>query len=347
MRRQKYHYLTFTQRLKIEMRINAGYKPCEIAEELGVHRSTIYRELKRGKYDRLNSDYTTSNKYSPDIAEARYRAGLAAKGAPLKIGNNYAIADFIEHKIREEHYSPAAICALLKTPECYNKFQMTFCRSTIYKYIDDGNIFATITNSDLPERWHKKREYKKLQPNKAPNGRSIEERPLEIMHRYELGHWEMDTVCGLKGSKARLLVLSERKTRKEIIIKIKNGLTSSVVRALDKIERKYGALFSKIFKSITVDNGVEFANYKGLEKSCLKKSKRTTIYYCHPYTACERGTNENINRMIRRWFPKGTNFDKITQREVQQVESWINNYPRQILGYKSANYVFVNELNMV
>ena len=337
---KKYEHLTYKKRVRLEVMLRQKIRKPEIAEELGVHLSTIYREIKRGEYEHLNSDYTTEMRYSADKAEAVYQAGLAAKGAPLKIGNNHAVAKFIEKMIIEEHYSPAAICALLREDENLKKYNITFCRATIYKYIDDGNIFPHVTNKDLPERGDRKRSYKKVREKKRSHGRSIEERDPEIEKREEPGHWEMDTVVGKKKTKARLLVLSERKTRREIIIRIKNGRAETVQKALDRLERIYGKAFYKIFKTITVDNGSEFGDGSGIEKSCRRKAKRTTVYFCHPYTSCERGTNENINRMIRRRFPKGTDFDKVTAAEVQAVEDWINGYPREILGYKSASFEF-------
>ena len=339
---RSFKHLQYSDRLKIEAWLNAGYKPKEIAEELGVHISTIYREIKRGgPYVHRNSDLTeTVRPYNPDNAEYQYQANLAAKGAPLKIGNNYAVADFIESKIRDDHYSPAAVCALLKTEE-YAYLGMTFCRATLYKYIDDGNIFPTITNKDLPERGERKREYKKVRAKTPPRGTSIEERPDYVNERQEPGHWEMDTVVGKKKTRARLLVLSERVTRREIIIRIKDGKAETVVKALDRLERLYGAAFYEVFKTITVDNGSEFADYEGIERSSRRKNaKRTTVYFCHPYTSCERGTNENINRMIRRHFPKGTDFDKVTAAQVREVESWINNYPREILGFSTSAAMF-------
>lgn len=344
MARKPFKHLTYTMRLKIEMRIRAGYKPREIAEELGVATCTIYRELKRGRYEHTKTDLTTEERYSPEIAEAHYREGLAAKGAPLKIGKNRAVAQFIEHMILQEHYSPAAICALLRQPEYNDRYGVTFCRQTIYKYIDDGNIFPHVTNRDLPERGRRHREYKEVRPKRAPKGRSIEVRPADITAREEFGHWEMDTVVGRKSSKARLLVLSERKTRREIIIRMPDGTAANVVRALDRIERRLGRRFPSVFKSITVDNGAEFADCAGIERSCRRQEKRTTVYYCHPYTSCERGTNENINRMIRRRFPKGTSFDAVSVKDVKRVEDWINNYPREILGYRSAASLFAEEL---
>lgn len=332
-----YRQLSWNDRLKIEARVNIGYKPARIAEELGVHVSTIYRELKRGTYEHLNSDYTTETRYSPEIAEARYQEGLSAKGAPLKIGKNHAAAQFIEDKIINDHYSPAAVCALLHSEE-YEYLGITFCRATIYKYVDDG-VFLNLTNKDLPEKGERKREYKQVRPKqaRASRGKSIEQRPEYVNERQEPGHWEMDTVVGKKKTKARLLVLSERVTRREIIIRIKDGRAETVVQALDRLERIYGASFYEVFKSITVDNGSEFADADGIERSARRKNaKRTTVYYCHAYTSCERGTNENINRMIRRRFPKGTDFDKVTTAEVKRVELWINTYPREILGFMSA-----------
>lgn len=96
-----------------------------------------------------------------------------------------------------------------------------------------------------------------------------------------------------------------------------------------------------IFKSITFDNGTEFAAAEELERSCVnKRLPRTKVYFCHPYSSWERGTNENTNGMIRRRFPKGTNFAAVTNAQIAQAENWINNYPRKILGYKSSEIVF-------
>ena len=102
MGERTYKQLNWTSRIKLETMLKHGHSKKEIAEELGVHISTVYRELKRGTYEHLNSDYTTEERYSPEKAEARYQEGLAAKGAPLKIGKNHAAAQFIEDKIGNE-----------------------------------------------------------------------------------------------------------------------------------------------------------------------------------------------------------------------------------------------------
>lgn len=162
---------------------------------------------------------------------------------------------------------------------------------------------------------------------------------------YPGGLVEGDTVYSGKGKRKTtraLLTLTERKTRKEIIIAIPNRKAETVVKALDALERKLGARrFRAIFKSITFDNGTEFAAAEELERSCVnKRLPRTKVYFCHPYSSWERGTNENTNGMIRRRFPKGTNFAAVTNTQIAQAENWINNYPRKILGYKSSEIVF-------
>ena len=113
---------------------------------------------------------------------------------------------------------------------------------------------------------------------------------------------------------------------------------------LDSLEAQYGERFSDVFKTITVDNGTEFADCEGLEGSSLGDGQRTKLYYCHPYSSWERGTNENTNKMVRRKIPKGVNFDDMTDEDIQAVEDWINNYPRELLGFYNAGDLFRQEM---
>ena len=131
-------------------------------------------------------------------------------------------------------------------------------------------------------------------------------------------------------------------TREEIIIKIKGKSNEYVVKAINGLERKYGKRFYNKFKTITFDNGVEFMDYKGMEQSCIRKCKRTQIYYAHPYCSGERGTNENNNRMIRRWIPKGVLIDNISTSFIKEIEDWLNNYLRAMFDYKSSNMILSN-----
>ena len=151
----------------------------------------------------------------------------------------------------------------------------------------------------------------------------------------------MDCVVGSTkkgGSGASLLVLSERKCRQEIIIKMPSKTQESVISALNDLEGKYRKRFKETFKTVTVDNGSEFLNYKGMELSTRDALKeRFKIYYAHPYSSWERGTNENINKMIRRFIAKGVDIGRISKKQIKYIETWINNYPRRIFGYMTAN----------
>ena len=328
-----YKHLTFNDRLKIEAWQKVGIKPYVMAEKLGVHISTIYRELKRGQYERLNTDLTIDKRYSPDIAEEKYRENLKAKGAGLKIGNDHEYAAYLEYKVSVEKYAPGAILGEIKRKGL--EFKTSISKPTFYRYIDKG-VFLTITNKDLPVKRNKTiHHYKKVKPARPPNGESIETRPAIIAERSTFGHWEMDCVVGKKGTKKTLLVLTERYTRREIIRIMKDHTAASVVKTLDKLEAEFGAkCFARIFQTITVDNGSEFQDYIGIERSAIAAGKkRTKTYFCHPYSSYERGSNENLNKMVRRHYPKGYDFSKTTRTDIQKLEKWINNYPRGIFDY--------------
>lgn len=166
------------------------------------------------------------------------------------------------------------------------------------------------------------------------------DRPEAINKRLEAGHWEMDCIEGpKKGNGNCLLTIVERKTRKALIFKLRSQSQACVINVLDKIERKIGRVkFEKTFKTITVDNGSEFSNHKKMERSLRSKTKsRTQIYYCHPCSSWERGTNEQTNGMVRRFIPKGNSISIIPKEEITKIETWLNNYLRRILGGKSAN----------
>ena len=151
----------------------------------------------------------------------------------------------------------------------------------------------------------------------------------------------MDCVEGKKGTKKTLLVLTERKTRGEIVRLMPDKTIESVQNELDVLEAQLGSkLFAKLFQSITCDNGAEFQDPEGLERS-IREGTRTSVYYCHPYCAYERGSNENCNRFIRRWYPKGFDFNAISLTDIQNLEEWINNYPREQFNYYSAADIFM------
>lgn len=331
-------------RLKLEALLKAGHGKQEIADQIGVHVSTIYREIKRGTYTHTNSDLTEEERYSPDIAEDKYQQNLRDKGPDLKIGKDHRLAEYIETKIAEDGYSPGAVLGEIKAKGL--EFETEISKPTLYSYIDKG-IFLTITNKELPVKGRRKKKNKKVRRQARANaGTSIEKRPEDIDTREEFGHWEMDTVVGKRGeSKHSLLVLTERKTRNELIYLLYEHTTEQVCKRLDQLEAEWGERFGQVFKTITVDNGSEFADWEGMQQSATDESeKRVTVFYCHPYCSFERGSNENQNRLVRRKIPKGENFDDRTEDDIQMVEDWINDYPREMFGWKTSGELFQEEL---
>lgn len=308
---------------------------------LHVTYQTIWRELRRDGvwYEHTLSNLTTERRYSADIAQAQYEKNKRAKGGMIKLGHDFALHDFIEQKIGREHYSPAAVIMEIKLRGL--KFDVDICEKTIYNYINSGDVFFSITNKDLPQRGEHKREYKKVREAKrqAP-GEGIENRPPEIDERKEEGHWEMDTVKGKKNGRKCALMLSERAMRTELVLPMAACTMECVVEKLDQLERRWGNKFSRIFKTITVDNGSEFMDYEGMMTSKETGERRTQVFYCHPYRSNERGTNENQNRMFRRFFPKGTDLDAVPDEDISAVQDWMNNYPRKLLGGKTAGMLF-------
>ena len=346
---KKWRQLTFHDRLKIEALHRAGHSQTEIAKQIGTHRSTICRELKRGRYiHTLKEGLYEEVRYSSEMAQGKYEEARKNRGTVLKIGKDIKYANYLEKRVLEG-LSPAAVLGELKAKGKENEFETRICVTTFYSYIDKG-VFLSLTNKDLTEKSKpkKNKKHKVKRQKKASAGTSIEKRPEEIETREEFGHWEMDSIVGPQGkSKATVLTLSERKTRKEITLKMADKSAANVVAALDRLEEKWGDMFSQVFKSITVDNGTEFAFWEALEKSKDSDRKRTTLYYCHAYCSSERGTNENLNRMARRKVPKGTNFDDIPEKEIESIADWMNSYPRRILNYHTSGEMFEKEVELI
>jgi len=344
IKRCKYHHLSEKDRYKLEVLMERKISVIEIAKSLGRHRATVYREIKRGKIDRIDTELKKKEVYRANVSQRRYEERVVNRERDLKIGKDREFEEYVRKKLLEQKMSPDVIIGQIKAKGI--KFEGMVCAKTLYNYVDKG-IFVGITNKDLLRKGkRKKQKYKKVRVSVNNRlGKSIEERPEEIEKRKEYGHWEGDcVVSGKDKGKAVLLTLSERKSREEKIYKLKRGTKEEVQKMLNKLEKEYSKDFKGKFKSITFDNGAEFLDWEKMEKSVLKAGeKRTQIYYAHPYSSWERGTNENQNGMIRRFIPKGSDISKVSEKEIKEIEKWMNNYPRKILGYKTANEV-VKEL---
>lgn len=321
--------MSWEQRIRLEEKLRYKVPIAQIARELGFSRQTIYNEIKRGRY--LHTmDYWDEWRYSAEKGQAVQDRNRLNKGRGLKIGKDRAFAAFLEDKMLREKCSPAVALELAKR----KGFTTTVCVSTLYNYIEIG-LFVRLTSANLLEKPKRKPKSEGKQSRVVHSELpSIVDRPANILERSEYGHWEMDMVVGpQEGSGAVLLTLTERRTRQELIFKLPDKRAASVRAVFDKLERTTPDFYQR-FKTITTDNGPEFLEHDLLIKSVLG-GERFTVFYCHSYAAWEKGTNEVHNRMIRRWFPKGTDFAKISQRKIKAVERWMNHYPRKILGWKT------------
>jgi len=346
-KKKKGKHLSWKERQIIEHLYNIQDKSySEIAAQLGRHRTTISREIKKGEVELLNSDYTTRTEYVANKAQDVYENNATAKGPSIKIAHDHDLAEFIEDKIKEGKRSPEVIANDIKNED---KFQIEIHWSTIYNYIDKGILM--VDRDDLTYGKYKKskstKKREKESTKRRKEGRRISDRPEEVETREELGHWEMDLVEGKKGKKEPfLLVLTERCSRKEKIELIPDKSQESVINGLDKIERRLGVVkFRERFKTITTDNGKEFYDYEGTEKSFTGSNiPRTEQYYADAYSSWQRGSNENLNKMIRRFIPKGTSLKGYTQKAIKRIQKWMNNYPRKMFNFKTAKEVFQKKL---
>lgn len=329
-------YLKFSDRCRIEALLKADVPKRRIALLVGCSERTIYNEIRRGKYQRLNSDFTTAFSYSAEIAQRDFERKQTAKGAPLRLGHAHDMAAYIEQHILLG-WSPDAICGRLRLEDLWPDNRV--CTTTLYNYVRQG-VFLRVSERDLFYKGQRKRHCKRVTlpvPVYGMLNRRIDSRP-DLSARQDYGHWEMDTVCGKRdGGGPVLLVLTERKTRYELVYKIDARSADAVCAVLDRLHSRLPA-FGKVFKTITMDNGKEFVS-----QSRIEKGARTTAYYCHPYSSWERGSNENANKLVRRFFPKG---HKIAGASVKahHAAMWINNLPRRVLGYHTASEMCLQEL---
>ena len=336
IKNKKGKHLNYEERLSIERWWNRDKKSkVEIARLLDRSEKTIRNEIKRGLTTNLTTDLIMIEVYSADIAQEKYEYNLTGKGPELKISNNHKLKKFIETSIKVERLSPEAIVV----HPVFKAFNIEMCAKTIRNHIDLGCIYDITPKDMIYNKKPKVRNPKKTICSKIAPEKSIENRPKEAENREVYGHWEGDLVVGTRKKGAVLFTLTERKLRQEIIIKLPNKTAAEVAKALDSLERKHKGDFSEIFKTITFDNGAEFRDWRSLEKSYdgRRKKPRTSVYYAHPYCSGERGSNENSNRLIRRFIPKGTDITPISEEFIQYIENWINNYPRKIFKYKSTN----------
>ena len=306
-------HLTIVERQLIERWLKDGKSHRQIASLLGKAPQTINNEVKRGLILQQVKKNKYRQVYSADYAQMIYRTNKSKGGRKCLLTKE--LKEKICHYIKQK-FSPEMIIKAKGIEASV---------STLYYWIHNGHLGLESQNLLYPRK--RKVHSKQASPNFKPFGKSIEERSEVINQRLENGHYEIDTVILTQKKNNCLLTLTDRRSRFEIIRLIPDKTAKSVNQALREI------LVEHSIKSITADNGTEFARL-------AEVFPQEEIYYAHPYSSWERGTNENHNRLIRRWLPKGTK--EATHKLVACIENWINNYPKKCLDYRTPREVMEN-----
>lgn len=298
-----------------------------IARKLKRNPSTISRELKK--------NFPIRKQYTPRLAHIRALEHRRYRGRTLRLKNTFIRRKTIEWL--KEGLSPEQISGRLEL-----EHNQSISHEAIYQYIysqvhRNGHGHMRPGYHDLRQylkRRHKRRQRKGLRKSiKVPrfNGISIEKRPKEVDTRKSIGHWEGDSVVSRKSTVA-LNTLVERKTGLVLISKIKDGTSKETSKA---VINRFGVFKQKSCRTLTLDNGSENADWQTIENALEIKT-----YFAHAYCSGERGTNENTNGLIRWYFPKGTDFETISDEDIQFVERALNNRPRKRLGWRTPLEVF-------
>lgn len=326
--RRKFQHLTREKRAQIEILLRLKMPKSQIAAEVGISRSTLYRELERGTVEQLDSELRPYTRYFADVGQRVYGEHRQNSRPPLKLVKAAEFIAYAEKQMLEEKYGPETVCGAARRS---GMFAETVCAKTLYSYIDQ--CLLNVRNIDLQLKVKRKQSVHHGRKNKKLFGMSIEERPEAVNNREEFGHWEVDTVVGKRESEPVLLRLDERTKKFGHMIKIPNRSAEAVEWGIQQLQKEYGDKFNAVFKSITCDNGSEFATLSRILPD-------TAIYYAHPYSAYERGLNEKQNSLVRRFLPKGRSLVDVTPESVQRIQDWINRFPRKAFGYATPEELF-------
>jgi IS30 family transposase len=321
-----YKRISLEERVEIATLLSSGLSKAEVARRLKRNRSTISREMGIWtRYDPLRSDQlyreraARRNKGKSKIQKCSYlgeyiRAHLKLKWSPVQISNSLALLYPKDKHMQVSHESIYTYIYLLS-------------RGSLKKELTDG------LRQQKRTRYARKSAYERRRP--VIDMISIEERPQEVADRSIAGHWEGDLIIG-KANKSALGVIVERKTRAVILVPLKARDAFSVREAFEK---ELSSLPQQMKRSMTYDNGSEMTQHK-----LFTANTQMQVYFCHPNSPWERGTCENTNGLIRQYFPKGTDFSKVSLEEIKTAQHQLNERPRKTLLWKTPKDVFENEI---
>ena len=328
----QYHRLTMIEREEISLGLAQGHSCRDIADRLDRDPSTISRETLRNSYNYWRCRYRATRAQATAIRKARLPR------RKRKLDTNERLRQFVFEHL-DKRWTPEQIAKRLKKLYPMDK-TMQISHESIYSYLylwPRGELRKIVLRC-LRRRHKCRRRYgKTLKRRRAiQDFISIEERPKEVADRIIPGHWEGDLIMGHNNASA-LGVLVERTTRMIFLVRLKNKDAQTVRIAF---ARKFKRLPEGLKRSLTYDHGQEMAEHK-----LFTKDTRIQVYFAHPYSPWERGTSENTNDILRQFFPKGINFNRVSLREINKVQELVNDRPRKILDFSTPHEVFVKLLH--
>lgn len=322
----KFKRLIFEERVKIEAFIELNWTLEAIGIKLNRPKSTISREISRFPFT-----------YKAAKAQVEADRKSRKHNCVRRLDENEILYKIV-YKYLKKHWSPEQISRHLKK-QFAGKKEMQISHESIYTYIyllPRGELRKELIGylrQKKKSRYKRKGVYDKR--GTIPEMISIEERPAKVESRSVAGHWEGDLIMG-KGHKSAIGSIVERKTRTVILVKLKKKDATTVRKSF---ERELKSLPNQMKKSMTYDQGHEMAEHK-----LFTENTKMKVYFCHPASPWERGTNENTNMLIRDYFPKGTDFSDVSKKELKRVQNELNERIRKTLDWQSPKEVFENEI---
>lgn len=332
---RKNQHLTAEERHEIEVRLKDGWSVYRIARHLQRPYNTIKNEIQRGTVVLYNG---RTKRYKAQEGERVYKEHRSRCRRPYL---RLRAAPFIRY-VEAQFAKGWSLDAIVGRAQLEGRFNREdrVCTKTLYNYVDIGLI--NIKNIDLPDKLRRNTKKARVRKNKKLFGDSISQRPERIESREEFGHWEIDSVIGSQDeSEPAVLTLVERKLRYSVWMKIERHTAGSVQNALNQLFSYFGEKASEVFKTITGDNGSEFSLLSEL------KEKDIRVFFTHPYSSWEKGTNERHNGLLRRFIPKGESISNYSAEELLFIADWANGLPRKILGYHTPEELFEKELDRI
>ena len=313
-----YSQLTQIQRYQIYTLLKMGHMQRDIAVSLGVHKSTISREIQRN---------TGKKGYRPK--QANKKALERRKRAQTRIRESDW--HLIERLIKLD-WSPEQISLYLNEEQLRQ-----VSHEWIYQHIyQDKRMGGELWKHLRRQKKRRKRYGSYEKRGQIPERVWIDARPAKVAERKRLGDWEADTIIS-QGKQQAIVTLTERKSRLTLLKKVNDRTAKTVSQAMIDLLRPFAAQTL----TITCDNGKEFTEHRKIAEAL-----QADVYFAHPQSAWERGSNENANGLIRQYFPKGTNFSDLTDEEITRVEMRLNHRPRKCLGLSSPYMVFFQEMTV-